>query len=241
MTSEIPLTDLQTRIKNRSALAEHEVKALLGHHEIPAPEGYIAFERKEAEAILERMGPPYALKVTSPEILHKTELKGVVIGLETKEALLEAYDEMAPRFPGKPLLIERMAPKGLEMIVGLIHDPQFGPTLMAGLGGIFAEVLEDVAFRVVPVDHRDCEELLGELKGGKVLAVEGFRGKFYDREKLLDLMVHMGGEFALQYGRHLQSMDLNPVFVYEQGQGVMVVDAKLVPMSCEEDHTSKDH
>jgi len=223
------ISTLEERIKALQPLAEHEVKTLLRAHDIPVPSGLVAHDRKEAQLAADNLNPPYALKVTGPEIFHKTELKGVVLNLETKSELLEAYDEMAPRFPDNPLLIEEMAPSGLELILGLIHDPQFGPSLMVGLGGIFAEVLEDVAFRVVPVDREDCNDMLDELKGSKVLSPEGFRGKVYDREALLELMCNIGGDWAAKYGHYLQSMDLNPVFIYEAGKGLVVVDAKMVP------------
>ncbi len=220
---------LEKRLEEHQPLAEHEVKTLLRAHKIPVPNGRIAHDRKEARAAAKALKPPFALKVTGPEITHKTELKGVVLNLETAAKLMEAYDEMAPRFPDNPLLVEEMAPSGLEIILGLIHDPQFGPSLMVGLGGIFAEVLEDVAFRVVPVDRQDCSDMLDELKGGKVLSPEGFRGKIYDRNALLYLMCNIGGDWAAKYGHYLQSMDLNPVFVYQDGQGLVVVDAKMVP------------
>ena len=226
---EPDISPLEERIRAHEPLAEHEVKTLLRANGIPVPSGLVARNRKEAELAAENLTYPFALKVTGPEIFHKTEMKGVVLDLGSKSELIEAYDEMAPRFPDNPLLIEEMAPSGLELILGLIHDPQFGPSLMVGLGGIFAEVLEDVAFRVVPVDRFDCNDMLDELKGGKVLSSAGFRGKVYDREALLDLMCNIGGDWAAKYGHYLQSMDLNPVFVYEAGQGLVVVDAKMVP------------
>ena len=231
MTGEhgLDISTLEERIQAHQPLAEHEVKTLLRAHNIPVPSGLVARDRKEAQMAADNLTAPFVIKVTGPEIFHKTELKGVVLDLETKSELLEAYDEMAPRFPENPLLIEEMAPSGLELILGLIHDPQFGPSLMVGLGGIFAEVLEDVAFRVVPVDHHDCNDMLDELKGGKVLSPEGFRGKTYDREALINLMCNIGGDWAAKYGHYLQSMDLNPVFVYEKGKGLVVVDAKMVP------------
>ena len=209
---------------HENVVTEDKVKALLNEYGIPTPR--YSLVHNEAEIAHLPFGYPVALKVCSPEILHKTEVGGVKLGIKDSQALTEAFREMRGRFPTAPFLVETMEPGGLEVIIGLIHDPNFGLCIMFGLGGIFAEVLEDVTFRSVPITRVDAEQMLGELKARKVL--EGFRGQQVDREALIDLLLKVS-RLGMEYGAEIGQLDLNPVIV--RSDGLSVVDAKLVRKS----------
>ena len=202
-------------------LTEDQVKSLLNEYGIPTPR-FTLISSEQGIAGLP-FGYPVAIKVCSPDILHKTEVGGVRLGIQTREALLEAFREMRVRFPSAPFLVETMETGGLEVIIGLIQDPNFGLCIMFGLGGIFAEVLEDVTFRALPISREDAEQMLGELKARKVL--EGFRGQQVDREALIDLLLKVSN-LGVEHGDEIGQLDLNPVIV--RREGLSVVDAKLV-------------
>ena len=163
------------------------------------------------------------VKISSAEILHKTEQKGVLLGIRDRDELEKAVADMRSRFATGDILIEEMEGRGVEMIVGLVRDSTFGLAVMCGLGGTTAELYQDVSFRMVPITRRDADEMLRELKGHKLL--EGFRGIQTDREGLIDLLVKIShfGEF---YQDDILQMDLNPVIV--QPERAVAVDAKIL-------------
>jgi acyl-CoA synthetase (NDP forming) len=195
---------------------------LLRHYDLPTPD-YVVLER-EQDVSRARIPFPVALKVCSPAILHKTEVGGVVLNIANLAALRREYKKLKVSFPGERFLVQRMEPGGIEIIAGLLRDARFGPCIMAGLGGIFAEALRDVAFRALPITAADAEDMLQSLKGRRVL--QEFRGLKVDRQAIVDLLVKLS-RLASDLGEHIGQLDLNPVIVHETG--LSVVDAKLVP------------
>ncbi|MEM3342372.1 MAG: acetate--CoA ligase family protein [Thermoplasmata archaeon] len=165
---------------------------------------------------------PYVVKVCSSKILHKTDVGGVRLNISQAE-LPAVVSEMKEKFPGENILVEKMAPKGIEVIIGLIRDSTFGLAIMFGLGGIFTEVFKDVSFRVLPIDFKDAEEMVNEIKGSVIL--KGFRGTKADLDALYKLLLKVS-DMAMALEDRIDQMDLNPVLVYEKG--LSVVDAKLI-------------
>ena len=211
-------------------LPEPEAAALLGEYGIAYPEHAYVRSAGEAAEAAERLGYPVVLKVVSPDAIHKSDLGGVALGIEDVDSLAQAYEGIVnavrmhkaeAEIPG--MLVCRQAPQGLEVIVGGLQDVMFGPALMFGLGGIFAEVLEDVTFRIVPIERADAQEMLQEIRGYPLLA--GTRGHGgYDVEALVDLLLSVSRLMAER--TEIQELDLNPVRVYEQG--LVALDARIL-------------
>ncbi|MBW1713813.1 MAG: acetate--CoA ligase family protein, partial [Deltaproteobacteria bacterium] len=139
---------------------------------VPYPDHGLARSPEEAAALAERLGLPVVLKIVSPEIVHKSDLGGVLVGLASEEEVRRGYEEMTAacgravsRSALVGVLVSRQVQEGLEVIVGAIEDAVFGPTVMFGLGGIFTEVFKDVAFRIAPLERLDAEEMIREIKG----------------------------------------------------------------------------
>ncbi len=203
------------------ALAENEVKDLMRAYGIATTQYQVVRSEKDLERLSVRF--PVALKVCSSKILHKTDVGGVRLNIRDAGELKEAFKEFRRKFPAEDLLVDQMEEKGVEMIVGLVQDPSFGLSIMCGIGGIFTELYKDVSFRVVPIDEYDAAQMVGELKGKKLL--EGFRGMKADKQLFIELVLkvsRLGEELIDQ----VDQMDLNPVFVYTDR--ICVVDAKLL-------------
>jgi acetyl-CoA synthetase (ADP-forming) len=206
--------------EGRKSLAENEVKQLLRDSGIPTTDFQVV--RKFEEIDQKKLKFPVVMKVCSPNILHKTDLGGVVLEI-SKEELEGEFKKMREKFPSEPLLVESMQDRRAEVIVGLINDHTFGLTIMFGLGGVYTEVYKDVTFRVVPIKRDDADEMLREIKAAPIL--EGFRKIKVDREALINLLMKVSA-LGEKYMDKLDQMDLNPVFVKEKG--VVVVDAKML-------------
>jgi acetate---CoA ligase (ADP-forming) len=214
-------------------LIEAEAKALLARYGVPRPPEALVTGADEAVAAVARIGGPVALKVQSPDITHKTEAGAVALGISGDSAVREAYRKVLagataahPSAAIRGVLVQAMAPPGHEMILGVTRDPDFGPMLMVGLGGIHVEVLRDVAFAPVPIGREQALSLLGELKGAALL--DGVRGAPpADRDALAGLITTLS-RFAADHADLIEEIDLNPVIVHPQGQGLTVVDALIV-------------
>ena len=203
------------------ALAENEVKDIMRAYGIPTTQYQVVRTEKDLEKLTLRF--PVALKVCSPAILHKTDVGGVRLNIQNKEALKKSFKEFRKKFPAENLLVDQMEEKGVEIIVGLVQDATFGLSIMCGIGGIFTELYKDVSFRVVPIDSYDARQMIEELAGKKLL--EGFRGMKANKQLVIDLVLKVSklGEELID---QVDQMDLNPVFVYEKR--ICVVDAKLI-------------
>jgi acyl-CoA synthetase (NDP forming) len=216
----------------KTSLDEATGKSLLRQVGIDVPRSAVARDAADAAALAAGMKGPFVVKVVSPEILHKSDVGGVALGLADAAAVAAAVGEMAKK-PGiasahvEGWLVEEMAPAGLEIVIGGFRDSRFGPMLMVGLGGVFVEVLKDVAFRICPVSRDEARAMLAELKGHALL--RGARGGAkVDEEALVDAMLKVGGENGLlmELGDHVAEVDLNPVIA--TGEGVVAVDARFI-------------
>lgn len=205
-------------------LTEDQVKAMLRAHGLRTPRSIILPNGQLPPEI--SLSFPLVVKVRSAFILHKTERKGVVLNVLDWGHLEGVVLEMRARFPGEDLLVEEMEPKGVEVIVGLVDDPTFGLSIMCGVGGVLAELYRDVAFRGVPIDRSDAEEMLAELKGAALL--QGFRGIEASRESVIDLLLKVSALGEELLGQ-IDQMDLNPVIVHDDR--AVVVDAKIIAKS----------
>ncbi len=221
----------QARRAGRSALDEGAAKALLASVAIPVPRSVIALDAADAEEKARSLVPPFAVKVVSPDILHKSDAGGVQLALADPGAVRVAIEAMMrrPRISTSKIdgwLVEEMAPRGQEIVIGGLRDPQFGPMVMVGLGGIFIEVIGDISFRLCPIEERDAQAMLRELKA--VALFEGARGRApLDKQAVIDALLKIGGRDGLmmQFDA-ISELDLNPIIVGEQG--LMAVDARVV-------------
>ncbi len=213
-------------------VAEHAAKRILAEYGIPVTREELATSSQDAAAIARRIGYPVALKVQSPDIPHKTEAKAVRLGIASDAELASAYDEvMANAKAYKPgakiegVLVQEMAGDGVEAILGVTNDDLFGPAVMFGLGGIFAEVLKDVSFRLAPVTPSAAREMIEEIAGYPLLA--GARGRpRADVEALVDAILRLSA-LAVDLKDHVAELDINPLFVFPQGKGVKAGDALI--------------
>lgn len=220
---------LKLAMREKRNLTEAESYSLLSEYGIPVPKYLIAYSEKEAIEAGEKLGFPLVMKIISPDIIHKSNLGGVAMNIINSLQIKKVYKniisqvrEKRPDAKINGILLYKQAPKGVEVIVGMIRDPQFGPTVMFGLGGIFVEILKDVAFRVCPVERTDIEEMLAEIEGIKML--QGYRGRpRCDVKAIIDIIMEIS-KLALNYSV-ITEIDLNPIIVYEKG--AVVVDAKV--------------
>lgn len=220
------------RAARRPALSEADGKRVLAQAGVAVPRLAVVADAGAAAAALRGLAGPFAVKVISPDILHKSDAGGVALGAPDADAVASAIAQMAvrPQIAGSRVegyLVEEMCPPGREMVIGAVRDPQFGMMIMVGLGGVFVEVLQDVAFRLCPISKRDAVAMLDDLRGARLL--DGYRGqKPADRRALVDLLLKVGGEGGLltMLGEEIAELDLNPVIVGEHG--AVVVDARFI-------------
>lgn len=218
---------------NTRALSEYESKKLLADNGVPVDLGYIAKTKAEVKEYAEKIGYPLVMKVESNDILHKSDVGGVMLNIKSLEQAEEAYDKIlanaaqhAPNAKINGILMQKMLKAGTEMIIGLNSDPQFGPMLLVGMGGVFVEVFKDAALYPVPLNHDEALHMLQSLKSFKLL--NGYRGNPpADIEALTDMMVKIS-DFAYRKKDTLKELDMNPLFVYPKGEGVAIADALAV-------------
>jgi acetate---CoA ligase (ADP-forming) subunit beta len=211
-------------------LAEVESKQFLVAAGIPVVEARLARSKKEAIAISKDIGFPVVFKINSADVAHKSDVGGVKLGLYNVNQAGKAYSEIMSSVRGKyprasiqGISVQKMVPPGVEVIVGMNQDPQFGPVLMFGLGGIMVEVLKDVSFRVVPVTQKDAAEMIREIKGYPVL--QGYRGRAAVDISALEDMIIKISQFV-EKNPQVKELDLNPVFAYEDR--AVAVDARVI-------------
>jgi acyl-CoA synthetase (NDP forming) len=232
MGSGMNMVIQNARKQGRTALDEAAGKALLAQYGIAVPKTTVVAGAADVDAALKTMSLPVVVKVVSPDILHKSDAGGVRVNLKTADEVREAIGAMAALPKIRPArvegwLIEEMAPAGQELVIGGLRDPDFGPLVMVGLGGIFVEVLADVAFRICPISRIDAEEMIDELKGAAIL--KGARGvKPASREAIVDVLLKVGGENGLlmQHADEIKEGDINPLIVSETA--AVAVDARFI-------------
>ncbi|WP_297468303.1 acetate--CoA ligase family protein [Thermococcus sp.] len=219
--------------QGRTAMVEFEAKQVLKAYGLPVPEEKLAKTLDEALKYAGEIGYPVALKLMSPQILHKSDAKVVMLNIKTPEELKQKWEEIhenARRYrPDAEILGVLVAPMlrpGREVIIGVTEDPQFGHAIMFGLGGIFVEVLKDVTFRIIPITERDARKMITEIKSYPILA--GARGEEpADIDAIVDLLLKVS-QLVDELREYIKEMDLNPVFVYEKGKGAVIVDARII-------------
>ena len=216
--------------ERRTLLTEIESKQLLKEAGISTIETKLAASMKEAVTLSKEFGFPVVLKIASPDIIHKSDAGGVKVGLKNATQVSNAYREIItsvkkkhPKAKIEGVSVQPMARPGVEVIIGMSKDAQFGPVLMFGLGGIFVEILKDVSFRIVPLTRRDAREMIREIKGYPVL--EGYRGQEPANIPLLEEMLLKVSDFA-EKNPEVKELDLNPIFAYRDS--AVAVDARVV-------------
>ena len=217
-------------VKSQNLLTEVESKELLKKAGIPVVEAKLAQSKKEAISVSKEMGFPVVLKISSPDVVHKSDSGGVKLGLANATQVGKAYTEIIssvkqayPEAQIQGVSVQPMAPSGVEVIVGMSKDPQFGPVLMFGLGGILVEVLKDVSFRIVPVTERDAREMIREIKGYPIL--EGYRGQKPASIPALEQLIVKVSQFV-EKNPQIKELDLNPIFAYPDK--AVAVDARII-------------
>ena len=211
-------------------LNELDAKNLLKNYGISMAESYAAQSIEEAKTIGSKVGYPVVMKILSSDILHKTEAGCVFVGVKDEDELCDTFVEILKNSKAynqsaciDGVLIQEMAPKGLEVIVGMKKDPQFGPTIMVGMGGIYVEVFKDVSLRLLPIEQKDAKKMIEETKLSKIIS--GARGTVYDQKFLEDTLVKLS-ELVLK-NPDIDEIDINPLFLYEKGKGAKGVDALI--------------
>lgn len=216
--------------EGRKYLMEHEAKSICQQYGMSVTRFKIAKDLNEALNYAKEIGYPVVFKIVSPDIIHKSDVGGVIVNIKNEEEAINAYKRIMENIArNKPdarivgILVQEMAPAGLEVIVGAIKDPQFGHTVMFGLGGIFVEILKDVTFRITPLTIEDAMEMIREIKGYPLL--KGYRGQPpADENTIIDII--MKTSKLLTDFPQISQLDLNPIFVYEKG--AKIVDARII-------------
>ncbi|RLI43018.1 acetyl-CoA synthetase [Candidatus Bathyarchaeota archaeon] len=220
----------KVREEGRKFLLEPEAKSICKEYGIPVTDFRIARNEAEAVSFADEMGYPVVLKIISPDVIHKSDVGGVIIDLKTAEDVRNAYKQIMENIKNhKPnakivgMLVQEMAPSSTEIIVGAIKDPQFGPALMFGLGGIFVEVLKDVTFRIAPLTRDEAEEMIKEVRAYPLL--KGYRNTPpADIEAIVNILLNTS-RLVMEH-QEIKELDLNPIMVYEKG--AKTVDARII-------------
>ena len=217
----------KTMQSEHKVVTEQDAKAVLKKYGIRVPQYAMATSADEAARQAKKIGFPLVMKAVSPQILHKTDVGGVKVGVSSPQEAKKIFQDMHRRLSKKGLqgiLLEKMVPKGIELIVGIQNDPQFGPVIMVGMGGVLTEVLKDVSFRMLPITTSDARSMLEELKGYRIL--QGFRGsEKVDIAALCAALVRIG-KMGADNADYIESADFNPIMVYPKSH--YVVDAKIL-------------
>ncbi|MBN1138237.1 MAG: acetate--CoA ligase family protein [Anaerolineae bacterium] len=223
----------QAWAEGRVAIGDAEARAILESYGLRIPESALADTPERAIELAGQIGYPVVLKIASPDILHKTDVGGVKVGLRSAEEVRDAFELMVYRarryLPEAQLwgcLVQKMVPPGgLEVLVGMNRDPQFGPLVTFGLGGIYIEVLKDITSRIAPFSPHEAEAMLGEIRAHALL--DGVRGQPQaDKDAIVDALLRVGQ--LVQDFPEIVELDINPLVVYPKGQGAIAIDMRLV-------------
>jgi acetate---CoA ligase (ADP-forming) len=219
--------------EDRVSIGDFESREVLKAYQLRMPESEIAENPDQAVDIATRLGFPVVLKIASPDILHKTDVGGVKVGLRNAEEVRDAFELMVYRaeryLPDANIwgcLVQQMVPQGgLEVLVGMNRDPQFGPLVTFGLGGIYVETLKDVTFRIAPFSKHEAEQMLQEIRAHALL--DGVRGlPAYDKEAIVEVLLRIGQ--LVQDFPEIAELDINPLMVYPKNRGAIAIDMRLV-------------
>lgn len=221
---------IQIAKKEKRSLLETEAKELLREYGIPVPDFELIRSEGEISKLTENINYPVVMKIVSPDIIHKSDAGGVKLDIKDEKEAKLAYQEIIfnikkynkeARIEG--VIVYPLIPKEIEVIVGMIKDPHFGPVAMFGLGGIFVEVLKDISFRIIPLEERDVQEMITEIKGYEIL--KGVRGKPpRDIQAIKEVLMKIS-KLTME-NPEINEIDLNPIFIFEKG--LQVVDARMI-------------
>ncbi len=216
--------------EKRTLLTEIESKEMLKAARIPVVETKLAKSKAEAVEIASKLGYPVVMKIVSPDVVHKSDAGGVKLSIQNATQAGKAYSEILANikrhYPKARIIgvsVQKMAKQGIEVIIGMTKDAQFGPVIMFGLGGILVEVLKDVSFRIVPMTKRDASEMITEIKGFPIL--KGYRGHDPADVPFLEDLIIKVSDFV-EKNPEIKELDLNPVFAYKDG--AIAVDARII-------------
>jgi acetyltransferase len=223
----------QVKSEGRVSIGDAEGRLIMTAYGLKIPQSDVAATPDEAIALASKIGYPVVLKIASPDILHKTDVGGVKVGLRNASEVRDAFELMvyrAQRYLPEAHIwgcqVQEMAPGGgIEVLVGMNRDPQFGPLVTFGLGGIYVETLKDVTFRIAPFSHLEAEEMLGEIRAHALL--DGVRGQPpADKAAIVDTLLRVGQ--LVQDFPEITELDINPLMVYSQNQGALAIDMRLI-------------
>jgi acetyltransferase len=226
----------RVRSEGRVSIGDAEAREILKAYGMRIPQSEVAETPEKAVEVANQLGYPVVLKIASPDILHKTDVGGVKVGLDNPEDVLDAYELMVYRaqryIPNARIwgcLVQEMMPQGgVEVLVGMNRDPQFGPLVTFGLGGIYVETLKDVTFRIAPFSPQEAHEMLEEIRAHALL--DGVRGKpGVDKAAIVDVLLRIGQ--LVQDFPDIAELDINPLMVYPPNQGSVAIDMRLVLQS----------
>lgn len=218
--------------EGKTRLGEVDSREILVCYGFDVLPGFLAANREEAADFAEKIGSPVALKIVSPQILHKSDVRGVELHLQGREAVLAAFDRimdnarrLAPTARVTGIIVQKMADPGEELILGMSRYPGFGPMLMFGLGGIFVEVFKDVIFRLAPIGRNEARQMVRGIKGYTIL--EGYRGKPPVDTELLERLLVSLSDLSLNHPE-IKELDINPLVAFERGKGAVVADCRMI-------------
>jgi acetyl-CoA synthetase (ADP-forming) len=220
----------EARKEKRKYLLETEAKTICMEYGIPVTKFKLAKSEQEATKFANEIGYPIVLKIASPDIIHKFDVGGVMLNLKSQTEVKDAYNKILANIRRHKsdakivgIVVQEMAAPSTEVIVGATKDPQFGPALMFGLGGIFVEVLKDVTFRIAPITEEDAREMITEVKAYPIL--KGYRGQPpADIEAIVKILLNTS-KLVMEH-QEIKELDLNPIIVYEKG--AKTVDARII-------------
>ncbi len=232
-TLDVAVPEAKKNGRDSYALSEFDSKQEIERYGVPVPVQKVVDIRADLPEALQDMSFPLVLKINSPDILHKSDVGAVKLSINNEAEATAAFDEImtniksnAPDAKLEGMLVQEMAPQGVETIIGVTSDIQFGPMLMVGLGGVFVEIFNDVVLYPVPLNKEEAIDMIRQLKGFKLL--NGYRGQPpCDLEALAEVMVKVS-DYASEHKDDIKELDLNPVFVYPEGKGVCAADAMIV-------------
>ncbi len=219
------------RTAGRTFITEQSAARIAAAYGIPVPAAELAHDLDEARRVAAEIGYPVVMKIASPDILHKSDIGGIRTGIGDEEALTEAYEAILAR--GRAYMadariwgvtVQRQVPEGREVIIGVNRDPQFGPLLMFGLGGIYVEILKDVTFRLCPVNADEARRMMSEIRGFGLL--RGARGQRpADLDAVADVITRVSA--LVTDFPEITELDINPLIVHDKGDGVCAADVRI--------------
>lgn len=219
----------KVRREKRKNLLEPEARMVLEHYRIPMPKWKVVRNAKEAGEFADKIGYPVALKIVSKDILHKSDVGGVAVFLDNRKSIEDSFVQImkkvkknAHKAKIEGIIISKMIEQSHPVIVGGIKDPVFGSTLMFGHGDIYVQLMEDVSFRVLPIDRKEAEGMMKETKVYEIL--KGYRGHPVDHNAVVDILMKTAK--LLEQNQEIKELDMNPIFVLKKG--AYAVDARII-------------